>query len=107
MEPNKNIPIFCFESPWLKPFDLSIECVFPPADTRAIPTWAEALIDMGINELADVEYMGTPQGNPFYFDYQFQNITDPIVYGDGSWSYENLFESAIGIKLEIKEHKFI
>lgn len=103
MKPNKNIPTFCFEYPWLKPFDLSIESVEVSADTRVIPTWVEVLIDMGINELVDVGYMGAP----LYYDFQFQNITDPIVYGDGSWSYENSFESVIGIKSEIKQHKFI
>lgn len=106
MKPNKSIPSFCFKSPWLKPFDLSIE-VEPPADTRVIPTWVEALIDMGINELVDVEYMGAPLGNPFYYDFQFQNITDPIVYEDGSWSMSNTFEGVIGIKSEIKHHTLI
>jgi hypothetical protein len=107
MKPNKNIPIFCFESPWLKPFNLNLDSVEPPADTRVTPTWAEALIDMGINELIHVEPLFSPQGNLLYYDFQFQNITDPIVYGDGSWSYENSFESVIGIKSEIKQHKII
>jgi len=117
MKPNKSIPSFCFDSPWSKPFDISTE--FPLFDTptefgeinvttRVVPMWVQELtVTTATNNTITEEPIDSPQGNPFYFDYQFQNITDPIVYGDGSWSYENLFEGATGIKLEIKEHKFI
>tara|TARA_B100000925_G_C21880385_1_gene418202 strand:+ start:448 stop:786 length:339 start_codon:yes stop_codon:yes gene_type:complete len=112
MKPNKSIPSFCFESPWLKPFDLSTEFGEINVTTRVIPRvrpiWVQELtVTTDTNNIITEEPIDSPQGNLFYFDYQFQNITDPIVYGDGSWSYENLFEGTIGIKLEIKEHKFI
>ena len=40
MEPNKNIPNFCFESPWLKTFDLDLNSVELTTNTREIRvTW--------------------------------------------------------------------
>lgn len=40
MEPNKNIPSFCFESPWLKPFNLDLNSVEVTAGERRIhATW--------------------------------------------------------------------
>ncbi len=141
MEPNKNIPSFCFESPWLKPFDLNLDSVEVTTGRNTIHvTWTPEMVqdlqtyhnidteaeltrllteeinreiveNIRVNPIAQdlmtIQPMGAPQGNLFYFDYQFQNITDPIVYDDGSWSYENSFESTIGIKSEIKQHKII
>lgn len=40
MKPNKNIPSFCFESPWLKPFNLDLNSVEVTAGERRIrATW--------------------------------------------------------------------
>lgn len=44
MTPNKNIPNFCFESPWLKPFDLDLNSVELTTNTRRIrATWTPEL----------------------------------------------------------------
>jgi hypothetical protein len=44
MEPNKKIPSFCFESPWLKPFDLDLNSVEITAGERRIRTiWTPEL----------------------------------------------------------------
>jgi len=51
--------------------------------------------------------MGGPQGNLFYFDYNYGPVEEPIVYDDGSWSMSNTFEGVIGIKSEIKQHTLI
>ena len=136
MEPNKSIPSFCFESPWLKPFDLNIESVEVTAGERRIrATWNPELaqdlefyhnidveaeltrllteeMNRGIanatlQDLMTVQPMGAPQGNLFYFDYNYGPIEEPIVYDDGSWSMDNIFEGVIGIKSEIKQHTLI
>lgn len=141
MEPNKNIPSFCFESPWLKPFNLDLNSVEVTAGERRIHvTWtpeiaqdlqtyhnidAEAeltrLLTEEINreiiqniranntlaqDLVAVHPMA-PQGNLFYFDYNYGPVEEPIVYDDGSWSMSNTFEGVIGIKSEIKQHTLI
>ena len=133
MEPNKKIPSFCFESPWLKPFDLSVEVTTVTRRIRA--TWtpelaqdleayynidAEAVLtallsqqiteEIGrniLNDLVPVQPMDAPQGNLFYFDYNYGPMEEPIVYEDGSWSMDNIFEGVIGIKSEIKQHTLI
>ncbi|MDB4326254.1 hypothetical protein N9966_00415 [bacterium] len=134
MEPNKSIPSFCFESPCLKPFDLNIESVEVTAGTRRIrATWnpelaqdlefyhnidAEAeltrLLTEEINrgntiaqDLVAIQPMDAPQGNLFYFDYNYGPIEEPVVYDDGSWSMGNTFDGVIGIKSEIKQHTLI
>jgi hypothetical protein len=44
MKPNKNIPSFCFESPWLKPFNLDLNSVEVTAGERRIrATWTPEL----------------------------------------------------------------
>lgn len=59
-------------------------------------------------DLITVQPLNEPQGRLFYFDFQYENTEPyPNVYGDGSWSLRNLFESSIGFKLEILPHKFI
>ena len=97
MKPNKSIPSFCFESPWLKPFDLNIESVEVTAGERRIrATWNPELaqdlefyhnidveaeltrllteeMNRGIanatlQDLMTVQPMDAPQGNLFYFD---------------------------------------
>ena len=136
MEPNKKIPSFCFESPWLKPFDLNMESVEVQGATRRMRvTWTPELaqdvsvfnnidaeaeltallseqvaagIDRGIlRDLALVHPMNVPQDNLFYFDYNYGPVEEPIVYDDGSWSMSNTFEGVIGIKSEIKQHTLI
>jgi len=134
MEPNKNIPSFCFESPWLKPFSFEISSVEVTAGERRIrATWtpelaqdvsafhnidAEAELTRLLTEemnrantiaqdLVAIQPMGGPQGNLFYFDYNYGPVEEPIVYDDGSWSMSNTFEGVIGIKSEIKQHTFI
>lgn len=59
-------------------------------------------------ELITVQPLNEPQGRLFYFDFQYE-YTEPYpnVYGDGSWSLKNIFESSIGFKIEILPHKFI
>ena len=136
MEPNKKIPSFCFESPWLKPFDLNMESVEVQGATRRMRvTWTPELaqdvnvfnnidaeaeltallseqvaagIDRGIlRDLALVQPMNVPQDNLFYFDYNYGPMEEPMVYDDGSWSMSNTFEGVIGIKSEIKPHTLI
>jgi len=55
----------------------------------------------------DVQPLDAPVENLFYYDFQFQSLEEPTVYDDGSWSYQNLFEGVMGIKSEIKDHKFV
>ena len=44
MEPNKSIPSFCFESPWLKPFSFEMSSVEVTAGERRIrATWTPEL----------------------------------------------------------------
>ena len=136
MEPNKSIPSFCFESPWLKPFDLNIESVEVTAGERRIrATWNPELaqdlefyhnidveaeltrllteeMNRGIanatlQDLMTVQPMDAPQGNLFYFDYNYGPMEEPVVYDDGSWSMSNTFDGVIGIKSEIKQHTLI
>jgi len=136
MEPNKSIPSFCFESPWLKPFDLNIESVEVQGATRRMRvTWTPELaqdvstfnnidaeaeltallsqqiteeIDRNIlNDLVTVQPMDVPQGNLFYLDYNYGPMEEPVVYDDGSWSMSNTFDGVIGIKSEIKPHTLI
>jgi len=133
MEPNKKIPSFCFESPWLKPFDLNMESVEVQGATRRMRvTWTPELaqdvsvfnnidaeaeltallseqvaaeIDREIlRDLVLVQPMNVPQGNLFY---NYGPMEEPMVYDDGSWSMGNTFEGVIGIKSEIKPHTFI
>ncbi len=145
MEPNKKIPSFCFESPWLKPFSFEMSSVEVTAGERRIrATWTPELtqdleayhnidaeaeltrmlseqitqeIDREIVEnirantlaqdLIPVQPMDAPQGNLFYFDYNYGPMEEPVVYEDGSWSMSNTFEGVIGIKSEIKHHTLI
>lgn len=57
-------------------------------------------------DLVTVQPLGPPNRQLFYFDFQY-GTPDPKVYGDGSWSLGNSFESSIGFKIEILPHKFI
>jgi len=136
MNPKKKIPNFCFESPHLKPFNLdldSVEVTVRPRTLRAswTPQLAQDLqtyhgldieeeltrllseeINRGITntiaqDLVTVQPMGGPQGNLFYYDYNYGAIEEPIVYDDGSWSIGDTFEGSIGIKSEIKLHHLI
>lgn len=56
-------------------------------------------------DLVTVQPLGPPNGQIFYFDFQYEQ--EPRVYNDGSWSLRNYFESILGIKTEIKSHTFI
>jgi len=136
MNPKKKIPNFCFESPHLKPFNLdldSVEVTVRPRTLRAswTPQLAQDLqtyhgleieeeltrllseeINRGITntiaqDLVTVQPMGGPQGNLFYYDYNYGAIEEPVVYDDGSWSIGDTFEGSIGIKSEIKLHHLI
>lgn len=140
LEPRKEIPGFCFESPWIRPLSFKIESVEVTARPRRLrATWTPELaqdlqtyhnidaeeelirllseevtaeIDRNIvntiaQDLMDVQPMGGPQGRLFYYDFTFDNLGDPKVYDDGSWSLGNTFEGVIGIKSEIKSHEFI
>ena len=111
MTPNKKIPGFCFESPWLKPFDLIMESVVVQVATRRIrTTWTPELeqhVLFGTQaELGDVMTRHLTH-NLFYFDYNYGPIEEPVVYDDGSWSMGNTFDGVIGIKSEIKPHTLI
>jgi len=136
MNPKKKIPNFCFESPHLKPFNLdldSVEVTVRPRTLRA--SWTPELaqdvaafhnidaeaeltrllseeINRGITntitqDLVTVPPMDMPQGNLFYYDYNYGVIEEPVVYDDGSWSIGDTFEGSIGIKSEIKLHHLI
>lgn len=122
LRPNKKIPSFCFESPWLKPFNLdlnSVEVTLEVIDAEAELTrlLTEEINRRVIEELRDnntlaqdlvaIQPMDAPQGNLFYFDYNYGPMEEPIVYDDGSWSMDNIFEGVIGIKSEIKQHTLI
>ena len=136
MIPKKKIPNFCFESPHLKPFNLdldSVEVTVHPRTLRAswTPQLAQdlqgyhgldieeeltRLLSEEINreiantiaqDLVTVQPMGGPQGNLFYYDYNYGAIEEPVVYDDGSWSIGDTFEGSIGIKSEIKLHHLI
>lgn len=136
LRPNKKIPSFCFESPWLKPFNLDLNSVEVTAGERRIrATWTPELAqDLGayhnidvedeltrilteemnrgianatLQDLVAIQPMDAPQGNLFYFDYSYGPIEEPVVYDDGSWSMGNTFEGVIGIKSEIKQHTLI
>ncbi len=58
-------------------------------------------------DLISIQPLVEPNGQLFYFDFQYENTEYPNVYNDGSWSLENTFESSIGFKTEILPHKFI
>ena len=136
MNPKKKIPNFCFESPHLKPFNLDLDSVEVTVRPRTLRTsWTPQLaqdlqtyhgldieeeltrllseeINRGITntiaqDLVTVQPMGGPQGNLFYYDYNYGAIEEPVVYDDGSWSIGNTFEGSIGVKLEIKLHHLI
>ena len=145
MKPNKNIPSFCFESPWLKPFNLDLNSVEITTGRNTIHvTWtpeiaqdleayhnidAEAELTRILTEeiaqeidreviqhirtntlaqdLVAVQPIDGPPGRLMYFDYNYGPIEEPVVYKDGSWSYDNIFEGVTGINSEIKSHTFI
>ena len=137
MKPNKNIPSFCFESPWLKPFNLDLNSVEITTGRNTIHvTWTpEIAQDLGVyhnidaedeltrilteeinrgirastlaQDLVALQPIDGPPGRLMYFDYNYGPIEEPVVYKDGSWSYDNIFEGVIGINSEIKSHTFI
>ena len=137
MKPNKNIPSFCFESPWLKPFNLDLNSVEITTGRNTIHvTWTPEIaqdlgayhnidaedeltrilteeINRGIRtntlaqDLVALQPIDGPPGRLMYFDYNYGPIEEPVVYKDGSWSYDNIFEGVIGINSEIKSHTFI
>ena len=136
MTPNKKIPSFCFESPWLKPFNLDLNSVEVTAGERRIrATWTPELVqDLGayhnidvedeltrlvteeinrgianatLQDLVTVQPIGGPPGTLFYYNFSFDEIENPTIYGDGCWSVGNTFNSSIGIDIDLKSHKFI
>jgi hypothetical protein len=64
-------------------------------------------VNNGLQDLLAIQPLGQPIGQIFYFDFQYDDSQKPTVYGDGSWSLGNTFESILGIKTEIKTHTFI
>ncbi len=137
MNPKKKITSFCFESPWLKPFDLSLSPTIVNVVNRTLrATWSPELtqdlqafhgidieteltrllseqltreIDRTTLELIQVQPLNPPTGNLLYFDFQYneQILNETVVYPNGSWYLGNLFESSIGIRTEIKKFEFI
>jgi len=107
MTPNKKIPNHSFTHGVY--IDVEAELRALLSEQVVVETeWDQLLTGMGITELLEVEPMEElPVGNLFYYDFQFQSLEEPTVYDDGSWSYQNLFEGVIGIKSEIKDHKFV
>lgn len=112
MEPNKKIPSFCFESPWLKPM---VVIARTWTHEMGIDVEAEltALLSAEIGreifrDLVTVQPLEFPTGGLFYMDFHYDNrVSEPKVYDDGSWSMGNTFDGVIGIKSEIKSHTFI
>ncbi len=104
MTPNKKIPSYSFT-----------HGVYIDVEAELIALLNEEInigILQGIREEylenpIDVQPLDAPIGNLFYYDFQFQDLTEPTVYDDGSWSYQNLFEGVMGIKSKIKDHKFV
>ena len=107
MTPNKLIPRHSFSHGVY--IDVEAELIALLSEQVVAETeWDSLLTGMGITELLEVEPMEElPVGNLFYYDFQFQSLEEPTVYDDGSWSYQNLFEGVMGIKSEIKDHKFV
>lgn len=113
MIPNKKIPDFCFEFPKEKKENIFF---FQGLNNEEI---LEQLFEQLINEintqttntirydLIDTDTIERPRGGLFYYDFTFDDLGIPKVYDDGSWSFGNSFEGVIGIKSEIKLHKFI
>jgi len=66
------------------------------------------LINVITRDLVPVQPLDLPRGQLFYFDFVYdQNVEEPTVYSDGSWSLGNNFESSIGFKIEIRPFNFI
>jgi hypothetical protein len=65
------------------------------------------IVNLYTQDLFGGQPLGEPNGNLFYFDFQYEETKEPKVYGDGSWSLGNTFDGVIGIKSEIKTHKLI
>ena len=117
MEPNKKIPSFCFESPWLKPFSFemsSVEVTVVEGNwIRA--TWTPELAQdleayHNIDAEAELTALLSQQiteeiGRNIFYNYG--PMEEPVVYDDGSWSMSNTFDGVIGIKSEIKQHTLI
>lgn len=122
MEPNKKIPSFCFESPWLKPMvviartwtllpgnvgEMGIDVEAELTALLSAEINAVNMGEMGI-DVVTVQPLEFPTGGLFYMDFHYDNrVSEPKVYDDGSWSMGNTFEGVIGIKSEIKPHTFI
>jgi hypothetical protein len=104
MEPNKNIPSFCFESPWLKPFSFEISSVEVTAGERRIrATWTPELAqDVSAFHNIDAEAELTRLLNEELLEnnirtntlvqdlleiqpMEVETIEAPVVYKDGSW----------------------
>ena len=56
------------------------------------------------HDLVAVQPMTQP--NLFYLDPLYQPVEELTVYGDGSWSLGNTFDSVIGVRTHLKKHKF-
>ena len=104
MTPNKLIPRHSFSYGVYIDAEAELTALLSVQVTITEPTDLTG----AITELLEVEPMeGLPVGNLFYYDFQLQSLEEPTVYDDGSWSYQNLFEGVMGIKSEIKVHKFV
>lgn len=104
MTPNKKIPSHSFSHGVYIDVEAELISLLREEISRNL---LQDLRDEYLENLIDVQPLDAPVGNLFYYDYQFQSLEEPTVYDDGSWSYQNLFEGVMGIKSEIKDHKFV
>ncbi len=104
MTPNKKIPSYSFSHGVY--IDVEAELMTLLREEISI-NLLQDLREEYLENPIDVQPLDAPVGNLFYYDFQFQSLEEPTVYDDGSWSYQNLFEGVIGIKTEIKDHKFV
>ena len=104
MTPNKKIPSYSFSHGVY--IDVEAELMTLLREEISI-NLLQDLREEYLENPIDVQPLDAPVGNLFYYDFQFQSLEEPTVYDDGSWSYQNLFEGVIGLKIEIKDHKFV
>ena len=104
MTPNKKIPSHSFSHGVYIDVEAELISLLREEISRNL---LQDLREEYLENPIDVQPLDAPVGNLFYYDFQFQDLTEPTVYDDGSWSYQNLFEGVMGIKSEIKDHKFV
>jgi hypothetical protein len=112
--PNKKIPSFYFKSQDEKNDDMIFFHGVDIDDTinRLLAEQLRNEIDTHIlntlgNELTELDPLNTPRNGLLYYNFPFEEIEDPVIYNDGSWSMANNFDGVIGIRSEIKPHTLI